>query len=93
MARIKAEEYKKWERNKGKPKMKTALLKIVKKKDTQDVSERKYAKDKKGNIRVNENEIMGRWKEYFMILLNEHNEYKINETAKFEIEAALKGMS
>ena len=28
MASIKAEEFKKWERNKGKPKMKTELLKI-----------------------------------------------------------------
>ena len=37
---------------------------------------------KKGDIRVNENEIMDRWKKYFMVLLNEHNDYKINETAK-----------
>ena len=29
-------------------------------------------------------EIMDRWKEYFMVLLNEHNDYKINETAKTE---------
>ena len=52
---------------------------------------------------MNDNEIMDRWKEYFMVLLNEHNDCKINETAKtegplreiteIEVEAALKGMS
>ena len=46
---------------------------------------------------------MDKWKEYFMVLLNEHNDYKINETAKMEgplreiteieVEAVLKGMS
>ena len=73
------------------------------KKNEQDVSGGKYVKDKKGDIRVNENEIMDSWKEYFMVLLNEHNVYEINETAKteeplreiteVEIETALKGMS
>ena len=55
MASIKAEEYKKFERNKGRPKMKTELIKIAKqkKKDRQDVSGVKYVKDKKGDIRVN----------------------------------------
>ena len=64
--------------------MKTAQIKIAKqkKKNRQDVSGRKYVKDKKGDIRVNENEIMDRWKEYFMVLLNEHNVYEINEKAK-----------
>ena len=48
--------------------MKTELIKIAKqmKKDRQDVTGGKYVKDKKGDIRVNENEIMDRWKEYFM---------------------------
>ena len=32
----------------------------------------------------NEYEIMDRWKEYFMVILNEHNDYKIDETAKTE---------
>ena len=86
--------------------MKTALIKIAKqkKKDIQDVTEGKYVKDKKGDIRVNENEITDRWKEYFMVLLNEQKDYKINETAKtqgplrrkiteVEIETALKGRS
>ena len=86
MASIKAEEYTKWEINKGKPKMKTTLIKVAKqkKKDRQDVSRGKYVKDKKRDIRVNENKIMDRWKEYFMVLLNEHNDYKINETTKTE---------
>ena len=84
MASIKADEYKKWERNKGKPEMKTELLRICKqkKKDRQDVIGGKYVKDKKRDIKVNDNEIMDRWKEYFMVLLNEHNVYKINETAR-----------
>ena len=43
------------------------------KKDRQDVTGGKNVKDK--------NQIMDRWKEYFMVLLNEHNDYKINETA------------
>ena len=51
---------------------------------------------------MNDNEIMDRWKEYFMVLLNEHNDYKIDESAKsegplreiteVEVETALKGM-
>ena len=83
MASIKAEEYKKCEINKWKPKMKTVLEKIAKqmKKERQVVSRGKYIKDKQGDIRVNDNEIVDRWKEYFMVLLNEHNDYKINETA------------
>jgi len=104
IASIKAEEYKKWERNKGKPEMITELLRISKqkKKDRQDVIGGKYVKDKKGDIKVNDNEIMDRWKEYFMVLLNEHNDYEIDESAKsegplreiteLEVEAALKGM-
>ena len=52
------------------------------KKDRQDVSREKYVKDKKEDIRVNDNEIMNRWKEYFMVLLNEHNDYEIDEAAK-----------
>ena len=64
IANIKAEEYKKWERNKGKPEMITELLRISKqkKKDRQDVTGGKYVMDKKGEIRVND-EIMDRWKE------------------------------
>ena len=59
--------------------------------------------DKKGDICVNDNEIMDRWREYFMELLNEQNDYEIDETARtevplreiteVEVEAALKGMS
>ena len=104
IASIIVEEYKKWERNKGKPEMITELIRMSKqkKKDRQDVIGGKYVKDKKGDIKVNDNEIMDRWKEYFMVLLNEHNDYKINETAKtegplreiteIEVEAALKEM-
>ena len=50
---------------------------------------------------MNDNEIMDRWKEYFMVL-HEHNDYEIDESAKsegplreitvLEVEAALKGM-
>ena len=88
----------------GKPRIRTEF-KIAKqmKKDRQDVSGGKYVKDKKGDIRVNDKEIMDRCKEYFMVLLNEHNDYEIDETAKMEgplkkiteveVEAALKGMS
>ena len=73
IASIKAEEYKKLERNKGKPEMITELLRICKqkKKDKQDIIGGKYVKDKKGDINVNDNEIMDRWKEYFMVLLKQ----------------------
>ena len=66
--------------------MKTDLFKIAKQmnKDKQDVSGGKYVKHKKGYVRVNENEIMDRWKEYFMVLMNEHNDCEIDETAKME---------
>jgi len=105
VASIKAEEYKKWEENKGKPMMKTDLYKIAKqkKKDRQDITGGKYVMDKKGDICVNDNEIMDRWREYFMELLNEQNDYEIDETTRtevplreiteVEVEAALKGMS
>ena len=64
MASRKAEEYIIWERNKGKPKMKTELLKISKQKkmDRKDITGGKYVKDKKGDLKVNDNKIMDRWK-------------------------------
>ena len=60
------------------------------------------SRKKKEDIKANDTEIMDRWKEYFMVLLNEHNDYEIDESAKtkgplreiteVEVEAALKGM-
>ena len=44
--------------------------------------EENMSRIKKGNIKVNDNEIIDRWKEYLMVLRNEHNDYEIDETAK-----------
>ena len=62
----------------------TELLRISKQKkmDRKDVTGGKYVKDKTGYIKVNDNEIMNEWKVYFMVLLNEHNDYEIDESAK-----------
>ena len=54
------------------------------KKNRHVVSGRKYVKDKKGDIRVNNNEIVDRWKKYFMVLLNERNGYELDKLAKIE---------
>jgi len=71
------------------------------KKERQDVIGGKYIKKKKGDIKVNEKEIMERWKEYFSKHLKKQSEYQLDEVAKVEgplkeiteeVKAALKGM-
>jgi len=51
-----------WQRRKSEPKQRDDLFRIAKQKKSegQDVIGGKYIKDKKGEIKVNENEIMER---------------------------------
>ena len=93
-----------WMKISGDSKKKGDLFKIAKqmKRERQEVVGGRYVKDSKGEIKVEEKEIMERWREYFEKLLNEQNEYQINNTDKVEgpvieitakeVEAALKRM-
>ncbi len=83
---------------------KTELFRIAKqmKRDKQDITGGKYVKDSKGEVKVEEKEIMERWKEYFKDLLNEQNDHRVddmaivegplNEITEREVETALKRM-
>ena len=72
------------------------------KRDRQDITGGKYVKDSKGEVKVEEKEILERWKEYFRNLLNEQNEYQmddtpiikgpLNEITEREVVTALKRM-
>jgi len=73
------------------------------KRETQDVTGRKYIKNTTGEIKVNEKEIMERLTDYFSEFLNEQSEFQLDEEAKVEgqlkefieekVRAALKGMN
>jgi len=64
--------------------------------------EESIIKNKKGEIKVNENEITERWREFSRQILNELSEYQLDKMAKVkgplkgiteeEVKAALNGM-
>jgi len=54
------------------------------KRETQDVTGRKYIKNTTGEIKVNEKEIMERLTDYFSEFLNEQSEFQLDEEAKVE---------
>ena len=72
------------------------------KRESQDVVGGKFVKDSIGGIKVKEKDIMNRWREYFNELLNEQNEYQVEEDGKVEgplkeiteveVETAIKAM-
>ncbi len=53
-------------------------------KERKDVLRARYVKDEHGNIKVEEADIMQRWKRYFRELLNEENQYEIQDHVKVE---------
>ncbi len=53
-------------------------------KERKDVIGARYVKDEHGNIKVEEADIMQRWKRYFSELLNEENQYEIEDHLKVE---------
>ncbi len=70
-------------------------------KDRKDSIGARYVKDEHGIIKVEEADIMQRWKRYFQELLNEENQYEIEDHVKVEgpivgvteKEVALRGLS
>ncbi len=62
------------------------MFKIAKqmKEERKDVIGARYVKDEHGNIKVEEADIMERWKRYFCELLNEENQYELEDHLKFE---------
>ena len=75
-----------WARSGTPQKKKLDLFKIAAqmKKERQDVVGGKFVKDRGGEIKVDEKDIMERWREYFSELLNEQNEYQVDEEVKVE---------
>ena len=68
--------------NKGRAKM----FKIAKqmRKERKDIVGSKYVRDENGTLKVKEEKVMERWKSYFSSLLNETNEYQLEEEDKVE---------
>ncbi len=54
------------------------------KEERKDVFGARYVKGEHGNIKVEEAHIMQRWKRYFSELLNEGNQYEIEDHLKVE---------
>ncbi len=69
------------------------MLKMAKqmKDEKKDVIGARYVKDEHGNIKVEEAHIMQRWKRYFSELLNEENQYKLEDHLK--VEAPILGVT
>ena len=51
-------------------------------KDRNDVKGAKYIKDENGEIKIKEEEIKSQWKQYFVKLLNECNEYDLEDVSR-----------
>jgi len=102
VAKAKQSSWQERKRRSSKPKQRVELFRIAKQmKRVRQKCYRRNIKNKKGEIKVNEKEIMKRWKEYFSELLNELSEYQLDGEAKVEgplkitekeVKAALKGM-
>ncbi len=75
-----------WSQNTDTAEGKQKMFKMAKqtKEERKDVINAKYAKDEHGNIKVEEADIMQRWKRYFSELLNEENQYKLEDHLKVE---------
>ncbi len=54
------------------------------KEERKDVIGARYVKDKYGNITVEEADIMQSWKRYFSEILNEENQYELEDHIKVE---------
>ena len=80
------------------------MFKIAKqmRKDREDVKGTKFIRDERGDILVEQADILDRWRQYFCLLLNKENEYRIDDVEKVEgpvekislneVEMALKDM-
>ena len=75
-----------WSQNLNTAEGKNRMFKIAQsmRKDRKDVKGAKYIKDENGEIKIKEEEIMSRWKQYFEKLLNECNEYDLEDVSRTE---------
>ena len=96
VAKAKAEAYKEWYDLLDTPEGEKAIYRIAKarEKGSRDVDSIPAIMDRNGNILVNREDIMKRWREYFSNLLNTENEYdQLQEIAPVEgpiLKASLK---
>ncbi len=70
-----------WSHNIDTAEGKQKMFKMAKwsKEERKDVIGARYVKDEHGNIKVEEADIMQRWKRYFSELLNEENQYELED--------------
>ena len=75
-----------WSQNLNTTEGRNKMFKIAKsmRKDRKDVKGAKYIKDENGEIKIKEEDIMSRWKQYFEKLLNECNEYDLEDVSRTE---------
>ena len=81
VAKAKHNAYTEWSRGRKTAEQKKEMFKVAKqmRKDNKDVAGGRIIKDSGGQILIEEDKIKIRWKEYFQQLLNERNEYQIEE--------------
>ncbi len=75
-----------WSQNINTTEGKQKIFKMAKqmKEERRDVIGSRYVKDEHGNIKVEEVDIMQRWKRYFRELLNKENQYELEDHIKDE---------
>ncbi len=75
-----------WSQNINIAEGKQKMFKIAKqmKEERKDVIGARYVKDEHGNIKVEEADIMQRWKRHFSELLNEENQFELENHIKVE---------
>ena len=78
--------WERWYQQREGTKKQNDMYKLAKqmKRERKDLENSKYIRDENGNILVDERHIMERWKRYFQLLLNEENEYEVEELERME---------
>ena len=78
--------WERWDQQREGTKQQNDMYKLVKqmRRERRDLENSKYIRDENGNILVDERHIMERWKRYFQLLLNEENEYEMEELERVE---------
>jgi hypothetical protein len=86
VSRSKRMAWERWSSDLSNREQQNEMFKIAKqmKKERKDVLGAKYVKDDRGEIKVQEKEILERWATYFGELLNEENQHNIEETEGIE---------
>ncbi len=84
VARVRAST--EWSQNTDTKERKQKMFKIAKqmKEERKDVIGTRYVRDEHGNIKVEEADITQRWKRHFSKLLNEENQYELEDHLKVE---------